>query len=132
MALPNRLWLPDGGQDLPVFPVERVSAEVGPQLGSRWRKRAVLAGVEGQAERTVLVEWFSVADLVSSQLAPLRSVCHSNLLRLHQFGLPCIARPQQRVMARGRGDGQRRAPGTRAEHADLHWPPYAAGAAWVS
>ena len=24
MALPNRLWLPDGGQDLPVFPVERV------------------------------------------------------------------------------------------------------------
>ena len=86
MALPNRLWLPDGGQDLPVFPVERVSAEVGPQLGSRWRKRAVLAGVEGQAERTVLVEWFSVADLVSSQLAPLRSVCHSNLLRLHQFG----------------------------------------------
>lgn len=86
MALPNRLWLPDGGQDLPVFPVERVSAEVVPPPGPRWRKRAVLAGVEGQAERTVLVEWFSVADLALAQLEPLRSVCHSNLLRLHQFG----------------------------------------------
>lgn len=86
MALPNRLWLPDGGQELPVIPVDRVSAEVVPPLGQRWRKRAVLAGIEGQAERTVLVEWFAVADLASSQLEPLRSCCHTNLLRLHQFG----------------------------------------------
>jgi len=89
MALPNRLWLPDGGHELPTWIPEtpRSTAEqaVSP-LGQRWRRRAVLAGAEGQPERTVLVEWFAVADLLPSQIEPLRGFCHVNLLRLHQFG----------------------------------------------
>lgn len=89
MALPNRLWLPDGGQELPTFApfLPRVASEsVVFPLGQRWRRRAVLAGTEGQPERTVLVEWFSVSDLHPAQIEPLRGFCHINLLRLHQFG----------------------------------------------
>ena len=86
MALPNRLWLPEGAGELPTFFPETTRVAVEVPLGQRWRRRAVLAGIEGQPERTVLVEWFSATDLQPVQLEPLRSLCHVNLLRLLQCG----------------------------------------------
>lgn len=86
MALPNRLWLPEGAGELPTFFPETTRVAVEVPLGQRWRRRAVLAGIEGQPERTVLVEWFSASDLQPAQLEPLRGLCHVNLLRLLQCG----------------------------------------------
>lgn len=87
MALPNRLWLPDGGTELPTFiPGPRIATEPLLPAGQRWRRRAVLAGTDGQPERTVLVEWFALSELESAALAPLRGLFHLNLLRLYQYG----------------------------------------------
>lgn len=87
MALPNRLWLPDGGTDLPTWiPESRLATETPIAVGQRWRRRAVLAGTDGQPERTVLVEWFALSELQPSLLSPLRGLCHLHLLRLHQVG----------------------------------------------
>ena len=44
-------------------------------------------------------------------------------LRVHLHSLLHVARPQQHIVALRRCHGQRRAPGTRAEHADVHAAP---------
>ena len=87
MALPNRLWLPDGGHDLPTWIAEtRLASEPLLPTEKRWRRRAVLAGTDSQPERTVLVEWFAQSELRAAQIAPLRGLCHVHVLRLHQVG----------------------------------------------
>ncbi|HMU38145.1 MAG TPA: hypothetical protein PKE31_03960 [Pseudomonadota bacterium] len=88
MALPNRLWLADGGQEPPTWIVEpRTSTGPAPTLThTRWRRKAVLAGGEHQPERTMLVEWFPLSELLPHHLLPLRNVIHHNLLRFHECG----------------------------------------------
>lgn len=87
MALPKRLWLPDGANDLPTWVIEnRTGHEPIPTEHLRWRRKAVLASTGQQPERTVLVEWFPLSELVPGQLKPLLHLVHFNLLRLHQFG----------------------------------------------
>lgn len=105
MALPRRLFIPDGVHDLPTAvpartfqagpwagatsPAEPPSggATTAAHLGSpRRRRRAVLPGEDGRPDRPVLVEWFPSDELDERAASEVRDLCHVHLLRLHQVG----------------------------------------------
>lgn len=105
MALPRRLFIPDGVHDLPTAvpartfqagpwagatsPAEPPSggATTAAHLGSpRRRRRAVLPGEDGRPDRPVLVEWFPSDELDERAASEVRGLCHVHLLRLHQVG----------------------------------------------
>lgn len=97
MALPPRLWIPDGGHDLPPgsAPPGSSMAVAGPRppaSGStpaqRLRRRALWRGEAGLPDRPVLVEWFPIAEHEHERDAArrLRGLCHVHLLRLLDIG----------------------------------------------
>jgi hypothetical protein len=106
MALPRRLFIPEGVHDLPTAvpartfqagpwagatsPAEPLTggAATAAHLGSpRRRRRAVLPGEDGRPDRPVLVEWFPSDELDEQAAAEVRGLCHVHLLRLYQVGL---------------------------------------------
>ncbi len=93
MALPRRLWLPEGAFELNPATFEKsfavdASAGPGPTTGQRLRRRALWRGEAGLLDRPVLVEWFPIADLGRErQLGDrLSSLCHVHVLRLLEVG----------------------------------------------
>jgi hypothetical protein len=111
MALPRRLFIPDGVQEVPTVvpartfltgpwagataPAEPL-AHPGPERGAaaaaghgpaRRRRRALLRGESGLADRPVLLEWFPSEELDARVASEARGLCHVHLLRLHQVGL---------------------------------------------
>lgn len=94
MALPPRLWIPDGGHDLPPGSATpgSMAGPRQPASGStpaqRLRRRALWRGEAGLPDRPVLVEWFPLADFEHERDAArrLRGLCHVHLLRLLDIG----------------------------------------------
>jgi hypothetical protein len=109
MALPPRLWLPDGVHELPtavpagqlagLWPTGGAAAAPAPAQGAglappptaseppRLRRRALLRGDAGLPERPVLIEWFPRAELDRAEAERRKGACHVHLLRLHHVGL---------------------------------------------
>lgn len=93
MALPLRLWIPDGTSELPTAAIGQAgpaprSQAAGGTVVPRLRRRALFRGEAGLPDRSVLVEWFPAADLVAERRAARRvaGLCHVHLLRLIDIG----------------------------------------------
>lgn len=101
MALPPRLWLPDGTHELPPPSLSHGSqGSQGPQGPAarpspssitpvqRIRRRALWRGEAGLPDKSVLVEWFPAAELDRERRAARRvhGLCHVHLLRLLDIG----------------------------------------------
>lgn len=115
MALPRRLFIPDGVHELPTVVPARTFL-TGPWAGAtapaeplahpfpdrttaatatatallgpaRRRRRALLRGESGLPDRPVLMEWFPSEELDARAASEARGLCHVHLLRLHQVGL---------------------------------------------
>lgn len=95
MALPPRLWLPDGTHELP--PPSLSHGPHGPAARpspssitpvQRIRRRALWRGEAGLPDKSVLVEWFPAAELDRERRAARRvhGLCHVHLLRLLDIG----------------------------------------------
>ena len=93
MALPPRLWLPEGGHDLPTAVAgprsSGTTAASGQTPVQRMRRRALWRGEAGLPDRPVLVEWFPLAELEQERPAAgrVRGLCHVHLLRLLDIGV---------------------------------------------
>lgn len=115
MALPPRLFIPDGVHEQPTVvpartfltgpwagataPAEPLAhtwqdrAAAAPAMATamlgpaRRRRRALLRGESGLLDRPVLMEWFPSEELDSRAASQARGLCHVHLLRLHQVGL---------------------------------------------
>lgn len=98
MALPAHLHLPEGIHDLPTqagglsplggLRTGAAGAATPTGASQRMRRRAVLRGEHGLADRPVLVDWFPVQQLAAEHTAAarVRGIVHRNLLRLLDLG----------------------------------------------
>lgn len=100
MALPPRLWLPDGTHELPPPSLSLGGPPAGPATAAtrpspssitpvqRIRRRALWRGEAGLPDKSVLVEWFPAAELERERAAARRvhGLCHVHLLRLLDIG----------------------------------------------
>lgn len=106
MALPARLWLPDGANELSVALLsKRGGARKAPWLPpalpldsnglredtpvQRLRCRALWRGEAGLPDRPVLLEWFPTEGLLTERRAAqrIRGFCHVHLLQLLELGM---------------------------------------------